>query len=108
MVTSGGAEDGKAARYLDRFEDVAFPGGWRALVERQPPQDDPAALVVRRQLGDVVYATVFGSLLETEPGRLRMQHSRTPWQASTWVRLDVDGTAQPTRSSESDTSPTTL
>jgi hypothetical protein len=85
MVTSGGAEDGKALRFLGSFRDASFPEGWLGLVEQRPPEDDLAALVVRHELEDKVFATVFGQLLEVVPGRLALQSSRTPWIAGSWV-----------------------
>ena len=88
MVTSGGAEDGKADRYLAAFEQAAFPDGWRELVRTDAPHDEPTALVVRHDFGNRTYATVFGQLLEAEPGRLRLEHTRTPWLADTWTRGD--------------------
>lgn len=88
MVTSGGAEDGKADRHLAGFVAGSFPDGWRALVQAQPPADDLAALVVRHGLGDRVFATVFGQLLEVVPGRLRVSSSRTPWAPGSWVDGD--------------------
>lgn len=84
MLTSGGAEDGKADRYLAAFERADYPAGWRELVQAAAPSDDVAALVVRRPIGDRVYATVFGQLLDAEPGRLDVDYSRTPWLASSW------------------------
>jgi uncharacterized protein with NRDE domain len=88
MVTSGGAEDGKAARYLHRFEAADFPGGWREIVEAETPYDDPASLVVRHQTETFVYATVFGQLIDATPGRLHVDYSRTPWVAGSWSALD--------------------
>jgi hypothetical protein len=84
MLTSGGAEDGKADRYLREFEVADFPTGWRDIVQRQTPSDDPAALVVRHEMDTSVYATVFGQLIEAEPGRLRLEYSRTPWLPGSW------------------------
>lgn len=87
MVTSGGAEDGKAGRYLDRFDAADFPTEWRAIVEAEMPRDDPASLVIRHETETFVYATVFGQLIDTEPGRLRIEHSRTPWVAGSWTHF---------------------
>lgn len=84
MITSGGAEDGKADRFLPAFETEA----WKSLVTDQAPQDDPAALVVRHERDGLVFATVFGQLMEAEPGRLHLEHSRTPWRAEGWVAQD--------------------
>jgi hypothetical protein len=84
MVTSGGAEDGKADRFLGEFagED------WRAVLQRQAPQDDPTALVVRHEKDGRVFATVFGQLLESRPGHLHLEHSRTPWGPGEWTAQD--------------------
>lgn len=85
MITSGGAEDGKAARYLAAFTAVRRVTEWRDLVVGQLPQDDPAALVVRHEEGGSAFATVFGQLIESAPGRLRLSYSRTPWVDGSWV-----------------------
>jgi hypothetical protein len=84
MVTSGGAEDGKAERFLAAFEHAAFPDGWRELVRADAPQDSPAALVVRHDFGGRVYATVFGQLIEAQEGKLHLEHTRTPWRSDSW------------------------
>ncbi|MCW2670371.1 MAG: hypothetical protein JWO27_2268 [Frankiales bacterium] len=84
MVTSGGAEDGKAERYLERFEHKP----WREIVQGETPQDDPAALVVRHEKDDLVFATVFGQLIDAAPGRLHLEHSRTPWTTEGWSVQD--------------------
>lgn len=85
MVTSGGEEDGKAERFLADFTAADFPTGWRAVVESHAPSDDVASLVVRHAMGSLVYATVFGQLIEARPGHLRLEHSRTPWLPGSWV-----------------------
>lgn len=79
MVTSGGPEDRKADRFLPLFTDTGHPDGWRRLVQAGPPRDDPGALTVRHEQDGLVFATVFGALIEARPGRLRMEHSRRPW-----------------------------
>ena len=89
MITSGGVEDGKAGRYLDAFTSADDTDSWRALVRRDAPSDDLTELVVRRELNGLVYATVFGQLIESEPGRLRLQHSRTPWRSDGWSVSDA-------------------
>jgi hypothetical protein len=89
MVTSGGPEDSKADRYLRAFTEASFPNGWRELVQLRPPSDDPGALVVRREYHGSVFATVFGQLIEQEPGRLDMQFSREPWRGP-WHQLAED------------------
>lgn len=87
MITSGGPEDQKADRYGPAFEAAGFPEGWRSLVQAESPQDDPGALVVRHQEDDLVFATVFGQLIEAAPGRLRLEHSREPWSSRPWQTL---------------------
>jgi hypothetical protein len=87
MVTSGGPEDRKTERYLGGFAAAGFPDGWRRIVESAPPRDDPGALVVRHEREGQVFATVFGELIEAEPGRLRIDSSRQPWSGRAWQRL---------------------
>lgn len=84
MVTSGGAEDGKADRFLADFEAARFPDDWRSIVEQQQPADDPAALVVRHENAGLVYGTVFGELIDARPGHVLLQFSRTPWDSEAW------------------------
>lgn len=89
MVTSGGPEDRKADRYLAAFGDADYPDGWRSLVQGRTPADDPGALVVRHERDGVVYATVFGELIDAEPGRLRLEYSREPWSPGPWKMVDL-------------------
>jgi hypothetical protein len=84
MVTSGGAEDGKAERHLSAFRATDSLAAWRGLVEARPPADDPAALVVRLERDGRVYATVFGQLIDADPGSLTLACSREPWVADSW------------------------
>jgi len=84
MVTSGGIEDGKADRFLPGFA-AADDDSWRALIERDAPSPDLTELVVRREREGLVYATVFGQLIESAPGKLRLDYSRTPWIYDAWV-----------------------
>jgi len=37
-----------------------------------------------------VYATVFGELIDAEPGRLVLEYSRKPWTPKPWQRLERD------------------
>lgn len=85
MVTSGGPEDGKADRHLARFSEAADLDTWRAVVTGHEPQDDPAALLVRHAVDDRVFATVFGQLFASVPGRLSLEWSRTPGVEGSWV-----------------------
>ena len=80
MVTSGGAEDGKAERFLADFEASAADA-WPSLVARHEPRADPAALVVHHPVEGGVYATVFGQLIVTGEA---LQWSRTPWLLESW------------------------
>jgi uncharacterized protein with NRDE domain len=89
MVTSGGPEDCKAERYLDRFAATGDRDDWRRVVQGAPPADDPGALVVRHERDGQVFATVFGQLIEAEPGRLRLEYSRTPWSDQPWTELSA-------------------
>jgi hypothetical protein len=89
MFTSGGAEDGKADRFLALFEAARYPGGWRELLESTAPADDPASLVVRREHDGGVFATVFGQLIDSEPGRLHVEYHRRPWSGERWETLDI-------------------
>ena len=89
LVTSGGPEDRKADRGLPAFSEAGYPEGWRGIVTKEPPQDDPGSLVVRHEQDGLVYATVFGELIEATPGRLRLEHSRRPWTAESWQALSV-------------------
>ena len=89
MVTSGGAEDGKSARFLQAFTAADFPDGWRELVQDEPARDDPAALIVRTERDGQVFATVFGELIEASPERLRIEHSRRPGSGEPWPMLEV-------------------
>jgi hypothetical protein len=95
MVTSGGPEDRKAERFLDRFAAAGDRDHWRQLVQGAPPSDDPGALVVRHERAGQVFATVFGELIEAEPGRLHLEHSRRPWTGEPWTTLSVGRPADP-------------
>jgi hypothetical protein len=86
MLTSGGPENRKAD-HLPAFQEAGHPDGWRRLVQTGQPQDDPAALVVRHEQDGLVFGTVFGQLIEAEPGRLRLEYSRRPWQRGPWRTL---------------------
>ncbi len=92
MVTSGGAEDGKADRFLPAFTATPVEA-WPDLVAGQTPVDDPAALVVHHPVtlpdgSSGTFATVLAQLLRAVPGRLDVAWSRTPtqrpWTASSW------------------------
>jgi hypothetical protein len=95
MLTSGGPENRKADTYLRPFAEAGYPDGWRQLVQAAPPKDDPAALVVRHEKDGLVFATVFGELIEAQPGRLRLAFSRQPWAGQPWQSLALGAPLQP-------------
>jgi hypothetical protein len=99
MLTSGGPENRKADVHLVTFEQAGYPDGWRRLVQSEPPKDDPAALVVRHERDGLVFATVFGELIEARPGRLRLEYSRQPWKRQPWDTLAV-GDPEPERADD--------
>jgi hypothetical protein len=94
MVTAGGPEDLKADRWLAAFAADGFPDGWRSQVQGTTPADDPSALVVRHEAEGLVYATVFGELIEAVPGRLRLEYSRRPWTELPWTRVVLTGAGE--------------
>lgn len=85
MVTSGGPELQKARDHLPELRAVQAPAGWRELLRRTAPAPDPAALVVRVEHEGRVFATVFGQLFTTEPGRLELSWARQPWGDGPWT-----------------------
>jgi Transport and Golgi organisation 2 len=89
MLTSGGPENRKAELHLSGFAEAGYPDGWRALVQEGPPKDDPAALVVRHEQDGLVFGTVFGELIDAQPGRLRLEYSRQPWTGQRWQTLEL-------------------
>jgi hypothetical protein len=84
MVTSGRLEDGKVDRYLPTFERADFPQGWLDVLRETEPKPDPAALVVRGEHDGKVFATVFGQLITSRPGRLDLSWTRRPWGDNGW------------------------
>ena len=90
VVTSRGAEDGKAARHRPAFAATAGADAWQALVAGSTVADDPTSLLVRHGLPDGrTFATVFGQVLTAVPGRLGLRTSRTPAVASSWRERTV-------------------
>ena len=84
IVTSGGIEDGKADRFLPAFASADDADAWRTLITRAAPSPDLTELVVRRERDGLVYATVFGQLVDSAPGKLQLTYSRTPWIYDAW------------------------
>ncbi|MEO9139244.1 MAG: NRDE family protein [Jatrophihabitans sp.] len=83
MITSRGvdADDAKTQRFAPQFER----GKWIDVVTACEPSSAEGSLVVRHEHEGRTYATVFGQLITATPGALRIAHTRTPWQAGTWV-----------------------
>jgi Transport and Golgi organisation 2 len=83
VFTSRGLDTGddKAARLAPQF--ATRP--WLDVVTEHPPADDRTALIVRHPFETDTYATVFGQLITARSGELRVAHSRTPWDATSWV-----------------------
>jgi hypothetical protein len=84
VLTSGGAEDGKADRHLPAFVAAASAPAWRAVVTASTVEDDPTSLLVRHRTPEATFATVFAQVLEVQPGRLEAAWSRTPTSAASW------------------------
>lgn len=89
VFTSGGPEDRKGERWRAEFAAASFPAGWRELVQGQQPAPDVEALLVRREREGRVYGTVFAETIDARPGRLRLEHSRSPW-TDTWSTAGFD------------------
>ena len=85
MITSGGAEDGKAARHLEAFSETD-PDRWVDLLGS--PTDDLTALVVRHETDHGVFGTVFAQLLDAGAGNLQVRSTRTPARAGSWTATD--------------------
>lgn len=66
--------------------ELADPGRWPEVLRDSVPQPDPSGLLVRIERGDRVYATVFGQLITSSPGALRIAYSRTPQDPATFAR----------------------
>lgn len=73
--------DEKAARLTPQFAQRP----WLDVVTEHRPANDRTALIVRHPFETDTYATVFGQLITARPGELHVSHSRTPWEADSWV-----------------------
>ena len=60
---------------------------WLPVIEGVRPSPDPAALVVRKQVGDDSYETVFAQFIAASPGALRLDYLPYPAQgdAADWT-----------------------
>lgn len=61
---------------------------WLAVLERTRPSTDPRQLLVKTQVGDASYETVFGQLIAARPGLLRLDYLDHPARnpSGNWVR----------------------
>ncbi|HEY8300366.1 MAG TPA: NRDE family protein [Jatrophihabitans sp.] len=66
-------------------QSLTDPAQWKHLLSRSEPRSDPSGLLVRIELGDRVYATVFGQVITSAPGDLVIDHTRTPQRPDTFV-----------------------
>jgi uncharacterized protein with NRDE domain len=82
LMTARGvdADDAKTARYANRFATA----DWMSILTAEAPEDDRAALLVRHEFETDTFATVLGQLIESAPGLLDVQWSRTPWAEQGW------------------------
>lgn len=83
MFTSRGVDpdDARTTAFAPRFAAEE----WLDVVTSCEPRNEIGALVIRHPMGDDTYATVFGQLITSVPGALTIAHSRTPWEAGTWI-----------------------
>jgi len=86
MLTAGAREQGRSDRHLPAFAAAVSDSAWLALVRDSVPSDEPDALLVRHPLAGATFATVFAQVVQAEPGRLDVQHSRVPSDPAGWVR----------------------
>ena len=93
VVTSGGAEDGKASRHQPAFASAGEDQTWLELVHQSEPSPDLTDLVVRIEHEQFIYATVFGQLIHARPGRLELLWSRRPWLPEGWQQCVWPGPA---------------
>jgi hypothetical protein len=65
---------------------------WLPVVEGVRPSSDPGALVVRKQVGDDSYETVFAQFIAARPGTLRLDYLPYPAQggAAGWTTARWD------------------
>ena len=64
--------------------ELADPSRWPDALHAGTPKDDPSGLLVRIERDDRVYATVFGQLITSTPGRLQIAYTRTPQDPATF------------------------
>jgi hypothetical protein len=83
MITSRGVDAADAK--TDRFAPQFSGGPWLDVVTSCVPSSEESALVVRHEVEDQTYATVFGQLITAVPGRLQLEYSQTPWVDGSWT-----------------------
>jgi hypothetical protein len=57
---------------------LADPARWKQLLADSERRADPAGLLVRIEHDGRVYGTVFAQLITSAPGRLEIEHTRSP------------------------------
>lgn len=65
--------------------ELADPTRWADLLRDSVPLPDPSGLLVRIERDDRVYATVFGQLITSSPGTVRIAYSRTPQDPNSYA-----------------------
>jgi transport and Golgi organization protein 2 len=85
-----------AAGRAHNLDDPAVPVNevwpeWLAVLDEVAAGDDPSGLIVRKQVGDQSYETVFGQFIAARPGALRLDYlnnpadgTNRPWTSRWW------------------------
>ncbi len=60
---------------------------WLAVVNDAVPDADPGSLLVRRSIGGDTFETVFGQLIASAPGTLRLDYVITPDRHEPWTTV---------------------
>lgn len=99
MFTPRGMAADVAARFVAGGARLAEPDAptarvwsdWLPAVDGVRPSADPAALVVRKPVGDDSYETVFAQFIAAKPGTLRLDYrasparnQNAPWTTTHW------------------------
>lgn len=86
MLTAGAQEQGRSDRHLPAFTAAVSAPAWLAVVRGSVPSDEPDALLVHHPYAGGSFATVFAQLVQAEPGRVDVEHSRAPSDPGSWTR----------------------
>jgi hypothetical protein len=70
---------------------------WLAVINGVRASDDPSGLIVRKQIGEDSYETVFGQFIAARPGLLRLDYLNNPangtdrpWSTRLWESERAD------------------